>query len=152
MWGYITPSEIGEMTPISAHMNSAEYVEILSQVYIPSMQTTFGSESNNFIFMQDNAPMHKSRETQEWFRSHPEIKILRNWPPYSPDLNPIENLWAKLVYEWPEENFVNKQQILNEITKRWESIRGTDFVNRLYGSMQNRMREVIQADGNWCRY
>lgn len=38
------------------------------------------------------------------------IKVM-NWPPYSPDLNPIENLWALLKAEiyklYPELQFAN---------------------------------------------
>ena len=52
------------------------------------------------IFMQDNAPIYKAKKTMRWFS---DISIpLEDWPPYSPDLNPIKNLWRKLkelIYE-----------------------------------------------------
>jgi transposase len=40
-------------------------------------------------FMQDNAPIHSAQKVQDWLRNH-EIPVM-TWPPYSPDLNPIEN-------------------------------------------------------------
>ncbi len=42
------------------------------------------------IFMQDNAPGHAKKETVEELISH-GIQFLK-WLPFSPDLNPIENV------------------------------------------------------------
>jgi transposase len=49
--------------------------------------------------MQDNAPCHTSRAFKAFLQRN-SIKFLE-WPPYSPDLNTIENIWQwmKLVLE-----------------------------------------------------
>ena len=41
--------------------------------------------------MQDNAPPHKAARTMEELEERQITPIL--WPPYSPDLNPIEAVW-----------------------------------------------------------
>ena len=45
---------------------------------------------NPFIFQQDVTPAHMSRQTQEWIAlNSPDFISKVEWPPNSPDLNPL---------------------------------------------------------------
>jgi transposase len=44
--------------------------------------------------MHDNAASHRADSTRELLREN-KVKIIKH-PPYSPDLNPIEHVWAKM--------------------------------------------------------
>ena len=52
-------------------------------------------DTNNDIFRQDNAAIHTSKLTKDWFKTK-NIEVL-DWPTKSPYLNPNlfkENLWG----------------------------------------------------------
>lgn len=52
----------------------------------------FGRTFNgsDWMFQQDNALIHKAIITIRWFQDR-NIQVM-NWPPFSPNLNPMENL------------------------------------------------------------
>ncbi len=43
------------------------------------------------VFMQDNARVHTAKVTMDWLDK--QGYSVMTWPPYSPDLNPIEQVW-----------------------------------------------------------
>ena len=57
--------------------------------------------------MRDNGPYHVSDKTAEYMKLV-KIKEWKNWPPYRPDLNPIENICS----------IIKTQLIKKEINKR----------------------------------
>ncbi len=54
---------------------------------LPSADQLF--KDADFIFQQDLAPVHTAKSTKSWLNDH-GVGVL-DWPPNSPDLNPIEN-------------------------------------------------------------
>lgn len=92
-------SSIGKLPVvfIRGNMNSEGYQEVLANFLLPYLEQWAHLE---FTYMQDNAPAHASRSTRDWLQAH-QVPLME-WPPRSPDLNPIENAWGQLarkVYE-----------------------------------------------------
>ena len=82
------------------------------------------------------------------------------WPPYLPDLNPIENLWAlmkAIIYErHPElERAANIEEVLEQLIEAakeaWYAI-DERVLCRLCDSMPHRVQAVLLADGYYTKY
>ncbi|OAP55598.1 hypothetical protein AYL99_09749 [Fonsecaea erecta] len=116
-------------------------------------------EPNNSSSLQHNAPIHKAKKVREWLDNH-GIDVME-WPPYSPDLNPIENLWFELKCLVnaidPELQHTNgdSQEVLDRfakvITKAWASIDRKKIKNAVK-SMDKRVNAVIEAKGWYTRF
>jgi hypothetical protein len=57
------------------------YIEVLDAM-LP------GNYNKDLYFMQDNAPIYTANKVKKWFKDN-GINT-SDWPPYSPNLNPIE--------------------------------------------------------------
>ena len=76
--------------PEGIKINSKTYHEmILDHVVKDLSHTVFSGKP--FLFQQDGAPAHTSNSTQGWLRENiPDFIRKEEWPPYSPDLNPVD--------------------------------------------------------------
>ncbi len=100
------------------------------------------------IFQQDNAPCHKAKITMDFLKKS-DIEVLY-WPPYSPDINPIENIWALIKKKIIKENFVinNQKDLVLSVEKLFYDI-DDETLKNLSDSVPNRLKELIDNQGLW---
>lgn len=76
-----------------------------------------------------------------------------NAPVISPDLNPIENFWAKMVYDWRSVFPRNRRTLEDYIVERWEQGRNDPlYFENLFDSMPQRLQAVLDNNGGITRY
>ena len=74
-----------------------------------------------FHYLHDNATFHKTPEVLDRL-AVARIPLMWNYPPYSPDLNPIEWVWGWLKREVQWYQPQNKQELINAIKQSWRNM------------------------------
>jgi transposase len=131
--------------------SSVSYTDTLEEGLVPIY--------NGETFVQDNAPVHTSRHTINWL-AEKGIYVLPSWPPYSPDLNPIEHLWPRLkemLYELlpylddVQGSEEQRQLIIDTLPRAWQRIK-QEVIHGCLDSINDRLQAVIDAEGWQTRY
>ena len=106
---------------------------------------------NLVILMQDGAPAHTAKATMERIREQ-FPSVWRDWPGNSPDLNPIEHLWARVqdsVLRQPRPR--NREELIKRVRQEWNSITQND-IYKLIESFSRRIVACLQQDGHCTKY
>lgn len=152
MWGWMSSDGPGELAFIPGRSNGQVYRQLLEDVMVPTVRTVYPVEDvPEIIFIQDNCPIHRARVVQDWLATQPDIKMV-SWPSKSPDLNPIEHLWALMVQKWDNRNERRKEELVSHCNDIWEKFRGSDLCENLVKSMRDRCDAVIDAGGGATKY
>ena len=86
------------------------------------------------------------------FFEEKDIAVL-DWPGNSPDLNPIENLWATIKRRIEKTDCSTVQKLISAITRTWYY--DDEVVKRcstLVDSMPKRVKMLIKAKGGHTSY
>jgi transposase len=101
--------------------------------------------------MQDRAPGHAAADILEDLRERGIIVIF--WPPFSPDLNPIEKVWH-LMKNYLQDNYpevMKYDQLRAAIKDAWDKVGRHEF-EELIKSMKDRCQAIIDAEGRFTKY
>lgn len=150
VWGYISILGVGKLHRVEGTVNTKEYIKILEDAFLDSISAQ-GLSINNYIFVQDNAPAHTSKETKKWL-SEQNFKVLE-WPPNSPDMNIIENVWGYLDRKVRERDveITNKDTLFKILEEEWYKI-SPEYIRRLYKSMPRRIKALKKSNFQPTKY
>uniref|UniRef100_A0A1I7XHA1 DDE_3 domain-containing protein n=1 Tax=Heterorhabditis bacteriophora TaxID=37862 RepID=A0A1I7XHA1_HETBA len=137
-----------ELVLISTKTNSVGYKQVLENHLLPYYNRF---PQKNFIFQQDNAAIHVSCSTKDWFRRR--NIVLTDWPSRSPDRNPSENLWGILASQVYAHNrqLSSIEGLKKTVSEEWSKIDPTILKN-LSTSMTERTFQMISGRGSCTDY
>ncbi|KAI0994030.1 hypothetical protein K3495_g14153 [Podosphaera aphanis] len=108
-------------------------------------------EGVHLVLMQDSAPGHAAGEIKADLAERGIIVIF--WPPFSPDLNPIERVWH-IMKNYLQDNYpkiMSYIQLRDAVKEAWEKIGRHEF-EELVQSMKARCQAVINANRLFTKY
>ena len=158
IWGCFVGDKLGPIVFISDSVKQDSYIDLLRTNLEPFIEALAADGEIHLEFQQDNARPHTATKTRKFLKalvSKHGLTIM-NWPANSPDLSPIENLWAHLKHElrkrYPDTGTLKgspqtiKAILRERLHEIWWDI-GEEVLRKLVESMPKRVQEVITARG-----
>jgi transposase len=148
-WGKMGPGLFFELEG-SQKVNSTIYRDQILNGPLKTFWLTSKKKVRVPIVMEDNAPVHKGVCIP--VRTKLKMATLAH-PPNSPDLNPIEHIWAHMKQRIAEEfgHITSQQEMKRIVQEMWDAFDDNQF-NALIESMPARIEAVIKAKGGATKY
>ncbi|UYV65848.1 CLCN3 [Cordylochernes scorpioides] len=139
VWGAIAYDSKSPLLRIQGTMTAQRYVDdVLRPVTLPYLQGV-----PNALYQQDNARPHTARISQQALQ---DVQMLP-WPPYSPDLSPIEHVWViigRRLHALPQPR--SEDELWQMVEREWRAI-PQDAIRTLIDSLPRRVAACIAVRG-----
>ncbi|UYV82264.1 Transposase [Cordylochernes scorpioides] len=139
VWGAIAYDSRSPLLRIQGTMTAQRYVDdVLRPVTLPYLQGV-----PNALYQPDNARPHTDRICQQALQ---DVQMLP-WPPYSPDLSPIEHVWdiiGRRLHALPQPR--SEDELWQMVEKEWRAI-PQDAIRILIDSLPRRVAACIAVRG-----
>ncbi|UYV67201.1 Transposase [Cordylochernes scorpioides] len=139
VWGAIAYDSRSPLLRIQGTLTAQRYVDdVLRPVTLPYLQGV-----PNALYQQDNARPHTARISQQALQ---DVQMLP-WPPYSPDLSPIEHVWdiiGRRLHALPQPR--SEDELWQMVEREWRAI-PQDAIRTLIDSLPRRVAACIAVRG-----
>ena len=147
VWSCFSAQGTGQLVVVKGTMNGAKYRELMEKHLLPQRAVWFPGGGDTF--QQDNAPCHRAATG---FLREQGVAVM-NWPAYSPDLSPIENLWAIVKRKLHANIISSKDDLTTHLQALWVNdpeIQAS--CGALIEGMPRRIKACIAAKGGATKY
>lgn len=128
-----------------------EYRAVLREALLPGGVGRLGT---SWALQQDNDPTHGvARQVLEDFNKihDTSVSLVKNWPPHSPDLSPIENVWAIVDREVNAVGCHDFDEYVSTVSRTFQKL-DRNIIRKLFASMPRRLQDCIENDGRRVKY
>lgn len=140
IWGSISKNFERKIFIFTEILTAEKYLEILK---------TQLKDYKNYILQDDNDPKHRSKIVTNWKKEN-NVEYI-DWPSNSPDINPIENVWALLKHKIKKINVKNITELKEIILKCWNEIDASHIQN-IINSIPSRIKQILSNNGMNIKY
>lgn len=139
----------------SRNITSSEYTDVVEKTFLPEGKRLFSTQGiASWVLQQDNDPTHRvaADVVSKWNeKNSSSIALLPNWPPSSPDLSPIENLWAWVQRRVNEKGCKSFQDFEATVMSEMKNV-PQKVLLAYFDSMRKRMEKTIALEGDKTGY
>ncbi|RWS01762.1 transposase-like protein, partial [Leptotrombidium deliense] len=145
----------GTVTRIDGNLNAVKYIEILKEE-LPKISQIFAGQE--WYLVHDRSTIHTARIVKQFIDEN-GINDMKH-PPRSPDLNPIENVFAELKRRinmriraaGDNGRIRSKDQLFEWVKEAWIEIAQTNFIRNIYRTFPLRFCDVTNRHGENSAY
>ncbi|KAI6650052.1 hypothetical protein LOD99_10524 [Oopsacas minuta] len=134
--------------PYHKSIDASKEFSILNPIVRGLGKTMFNNRP--FLFQQDGAPAHTAKVNQQWLRNNiPDFISKEEWPPSSPDLNPMDfSLWSILETNACTTSHKSIKSLKTSLPREWAKI-PQEKLRAAVESVPKRLRAVIKKKGGY---
>ena len=141
---------------VARNITRQEYRDVLHKTLLPEGRRIFGGQGITcWTLQQDGDPTHsaaaKELEAHNRKNTGGVVALLPEWPGNSPDLSPIENVWAYVDSEVAKMGCSTFEEFKAAIDMTFRSIPRQMCAN-LFASMEKRLSICIERQGGKTGY
>ena len=131
--------------PQKTKVNQKTYIDFLKTSLLPECRRLY--PDSDFVFMQDSAPSHRAKATQNYLRDNISSQ---EWTSHSPDLNLLDysvyDILQELVYKGRHEPFANLKDLQNVTRDKWHDV-DDQTVRKAIFQWKRRVAAVAKQNG-----
>jgi transposase len=146
-WGLISKAAYGPLVEVVGKNTAQSYIGTLKEYLLPEIQAA----GSLVTFQQDNASIHKTAAVMA-FLEETQVNTI-DWPPQSPDLSPIENIWniMKMKLKALKPRPRSHAEMRDAMLKIWSEL-ADNLREHLVGTFRTRLKLCIKAKGELIKF
>ena len=144
VWGGISYKGKTSLHFVQGKVNATYYQNIITEKS-DEMKRIF-YRRGKWYFVQDSAPSHRPNVVKEFIKSTLGCELLKH-PAQSPDLNPIELVWAQMKSKIEAKRPKNKSELKIAIEREWKNIT-INFIRKCIDNLHTKMDKVLNCNGD----
>jgi transposase len=143
--GYKGPMIIFPKEEIDHETGRHKAFRLTAKTYIRRCLSKIAPAVRGRVYMHDGATAHTAHNVQNYVLGK-GFEVLQNWPPYSPDLNPIEEVWAELNRRVSNRHPTTHEELVHYVKQEWDGM-PQSLIDSYCNSFRKKLKRCVEKKG-----